>query len=129
MLDCFLCSCFCYIFDSVNCIFSSPCLPPLPSYVDASWLLLGGWGINYLPFFAMGRRLFLHHYLPALLFLVCAAAALVEHVFVDWLESRRGLACAVLVLTAASAAIFVALSPMTCVAGQKGVVCLASKCC
>ncbi|KXS13508.1 glycosyltransferase family 39 protein [Gonapodya prolifera JEL478] len=27
-----------------------------------------GWGLHYLPFFLMGRALFLHHYLPALVF-------------------------------------------------------------
>ena len=29
---------------------------------------LGGWALHYLPFFIMGRALFLHHYLPALMF-------------------------------------------------------------
>jgi dolichyl-phosphate-mannose-protein mannosyltransferase len=37
--------------------------------------LFMGWSLHYLPFFLMGRQLFLHHYLPALYFailLLCA---------------------------------------------------------
>uniref|UniRef100_A0A182S6D5 Protein O-mannosyl-transferase C-terminal four TM domain-containing protein n=1 Tax=Anopheles maculatus TaxID=74869 RepID=A0A182S6D5_9DIPT len=34
----------------------------------ASLWLFGGWLIHYLPFYAMGRVLYFHHYFPALVF-------------------------------------------------------------
>ncbi|KAF2859094.1 glycosyltransferase family 39 protein [Piedraia hortae CBS 480.64] len=39
------------------------------------------WAAHYLPFFIMGRQLFLHHYLPAHLASALVAGALVEFVF------------------------------------------------
>jgi dolichyl-phosphate-mannose-protein mannosyltransferase len=39
------------------------------------------WGAHYLPFFIMGRQLFLHHYLPAHLASCLVAGAIVEFVF------------------------------------------------
>jgi len=32
--------------------------------------LFVGWALHYLPFYLMGRQLFLHHYLPALYFAI-----------------------------------------------------------
>ncbi|KAK5130671.1 hypothetical protein LTR08_001832 [Meristemomyces frigidus] len=39
------------------------------------------WAAHYLPFFIMGRQLFLHHYLPAHLASALVAGALVEFIF------------------------------------------------
>lgn len=37
-----------------------------------------GWGLHYLPFFIMGRQLFLHHYLPAQYFAILGFGHLLE---------------------------------------------------
>lgn len=39
------------------------------------------WAAHYVPFFIMGRQLFLHHYLPAHLASALVAGALVEFIF------------------------------------------------
>ena len=39
------------------------------------------WAAHYLPFYLMGRQLFLHHYLPAHLASCLVAGALVEFIF------------------------------------------------
>jgi dolichyl-phosphate-mannose-protein mannosyltransferase len=39
------------------------------------------WAAHYLPFFVMGRQLFLHHYLPAHLASALVTGALVEFIF------------------------------------------------
>jgi dolichyl-phosphate-mannose-protein mannosyltransferase len=39
------------------------------------------WATHYLPFFIMGRQLFLHHYLPAHLASCLVAGALLEFIF------------------------------------------------
>ncbi|KJE93871.1 mannosyltransferase, variant [Capsaspora owczarzaki ATCC 30864] len=41
-----------------------------------------GWLLHYIPFFAMERQLFLHHYLPAHMFGILAVAALFDHLLV-----------------------------------------------
>ena len=41
------------------------------------------WLLHYGPFFLMGRSLFLHHYLPALLCSYLVAAAMFNFMFVD----------------------------------------------
>ncbi|XP_059487784.1 protein O-mannosyltransferase 1 [Neocloeon triangulifer] len=40
-----------------------------------------GYCVNMLPYFCMERTLFLHHYMPALLFKIILLAALTEHIF------------------------------------------------
>ncbi|KAI0303009.1 hypothetical protein BC826DRAFT_965650 [Russula brevipes] len=55
--------------------FMSPFLAKVVKYDTLCGFLFIGWGLHYLPFFLMGRQLFLHHYLPALYFailLLCA---------------------------------------------------------
>lgn len=48
-------------------------------FVASGELLLGGYLLHYIPFFAVDRTLFLHHYLPAFLFQLLLIAALVDH--------------------------------------------------
>jgi dolichyl-phosphate-mannose-protein mannosyltransferase len=44
---------------------------------SASWLYLG-WCLHYLPFFLMGRALYIHHYYPALVFSTCLTGVLLD---------------------------------------------------
>ncbi|KAL6450441.1 PMT1 Dolichyl-phosphate-mannose--protein mannosyltransferase 1 [Candida maltosa Xu316] len=46
-----------------------------------------GWALHYLPFFIMGRQLFLHHYLPALYFGILALGHFFE-IFTGYFASR-----------------------------------------
>ncbi|OMJ22116.1 Dolichyl-phosphate-mannose-protein mannosyltransferase 4 [Smittium culicis] len=39
--------------------------------------------MHYLPFFSMGRSLFIHHYLPALIFKYMALGVLIQFIFID----------------------------------------------
>ena len=50
-------------------------------FKDIGYLLLGGWAIHYVPFFTMDRALFLHHYLPAVVFQVTLSAVVMDHVY------------------------------------------------
>lgn len=47
------------------------------SYVQITEFILG-WVLHYIPFFLMGRQLFLHHYLPAYYFLIMAFTQLLN---------------------------------------------------
>ncbi|KAJ2239306.1 Protein O-mannosyltransferase 2, partial [Coemansia sp. RSA 454] len=49
--------------------------------------LWGGWALHYIPFFAMGRVLYIHHYLPALYFALLLLAFELDNFFKTW---RRG---------------------------------------
>ncbi|XP_033647476.1 protein O-mannosyl-transferase 1-like [Asterias rubens] len=55
--------------------------------VVTSVVFLGGWILNYLPYFLMDRTLFLHHYLPALLCKVMLLAATTEWIYSTILRS------------------------------------------
>merc|ERR1719325_7957 len=44
----------------------------------AAWLFLG-WCLHYIPFWAMGRVLYVHHYYPALLFSSMLSAVLLDY--------------------------------------------------
>ncbi|KAK4047504.1 Dolichyl-phosphate-mannose--protein mannosyltransferase 1 [Microbotryomycetes sp. JL221] len=39
-----------------------------------------GWALHFLPFFLMGRQLFLHHYLPALYFAIMLSAVVLDSI-------------------------------------------------
>lgn len=43
-------------------------------------LLTGGWAFNYLPFFLVGRVMYVHHYYPALVMSILNFAFLLEHI-------------------------------------------------
>lgn len=45
-----------------------------------------GWALHYLPFFIMGRQLFLHHYLPALYFAILSLGHFLE-IFTNYFTS------------------------------------------
>lgn len=49
---------------------------------SASWLFIA-WLIHYLPFFAMGRVLYYHHYFPAAIFSSCLSAVLLDYFLVQ----------------------------------------------
>ncbi|VVC38729.1 Hypothetical protein CINCED_3A015703 [Cinara cedri] len=42
-------------------------------------VLVVGYGLNYIPYFFIDRTLFLHHYLPALVFKILLCAAFIQH--------------------------------------------------
>jgi dolichyl-phosphate-mannose-protein mannosyltransferase len=48
----------------------------------AAWLFLG-WALHYIPFWTMGRVLYVHHYYPALLF-----SSMLTGVLMDYLLAR-----------------------------------------
>ncbi|XP_076034374.1 protein O-mannosyl-transferase 2 [Oratosquilla oratoria] len=50
-----------------------------------SWLLVA-WGLHYIPFYAMGRILYFHHYFPALLFASMLSGVLLDY-FIERLPS------------------------------------------
>jgi dolichyl-phosphate-mannose-protein mannosyltransferase len=50
--------------------------------------LFAGYAINFAPYFFVERTLFLHNYLPALVYKICLLCALIEHVY-DILRRRN----------------------------------------
>ncbi|XP_071622232.1 protein O-mannosyl-transferase 1 isoform X5 [Heliangelus exortis] len=48
-------------------------------WVSAGGICLGGWAVNYLPFFLMEKTLFLYHYLPALTFQILLIPIVLQH--------------------------------------------------
>jgi dolichyl-phosphate-mannose-protein mannosyltransferase len=51
--------------------------------------LVMGWALYYLPFYFMGRRLFLHHYFPALWYAISTLAAVLDLVTSTLFSKRR----------------------------------------
>jgi dolichyl-phosphate-mannose-protein mannosyltransferase len=68
-------------------------LPPTANYnrfLSQIGISLTGWYLHYLPFFIMGRVLYLHHYYPALFFAILTFAALLDLTAIsDWHHSRH----------------------------------------
>ncbi|XP_029469943.1 protein O-mannosyl-transferase 1 isoform X3 [Rhinatrema bivittatum] len=66
------------------------------SWALAGALCLGGWAVNYLPFFLMEKTLFLYHYLPALTFQILLLPIVLQHLHdhvLRWgvlLDTNRG---------------------------------------
>ena len=48
-------------------------------FVCLGCVCVGGWVVNFIPFFLMEKTLFLYHYLPALCYLHLLSPALLEH--------------------------------------------------
>uniref|UniRef100_A0A8C0GFQ0 Protein O-mannosyl-transferase 1 n=1 Tax=Chelonoidis abingdonii TaxID=106734 RepID=A0A8C0GFQ0_CHEAB len=48
-------------------------------WVSAGGLCVGGWAVNYFPFFMMEKTLFLYHYLPALTFQILLIPVVLQH--------------------------------------------------
>ncbi|XP_038054407.1 protein O-mannosyl-transferase 1-like [Patiria miniata] len=68
--------------------------------VLTSVIFLGGWALNYLPYFLMERTLFLHHYLPALLCKIMLLAATCEwiHILILRTSAQRSIFTALVVV-------------------------------
>ncbi|XP_042334681.1 protein O-mannosyl-transferase 1 [Sceloporus undulatus] len=49
-------------------------------WVLAGSLCVGGWAVNYLPFFLMEKTLFLYHYLPAVTFQILLVPIVFQHI-------------------------------------------------
>ncbi|XP_036095369.1 protein O-mannosyl-transferase 1 isoform X2 [Rousettus aegyptiacus] len=85
-------------------------------WVLAGALCVGGWAVNYLPFFLMDKTLFLYHYLPALTFQILLLPVVLQHVG-DYLcrsQVQSGLFSALVVAWYAAAChVFNALRPLT----------------
>jgi dolichyl-phosphate-mannose-protein mannosyltransferase len=52
-------------------------------FYNSTGFFVMAWLLHYFPFFLMGRSLFLHHYLPALLCSYLVAAGIFNFMFVD----------------------------------------------
>ena len=76
------------------------------------WLLLG-WGLHYIPFWAMGRVLYFHHYFPALLYSSMLTAVVFDFFLkavTGWIGSRVSQAAAATVFHGVLAAVVGALA-------------------
>ncbi|KAJ2374832.1 Protein O-mannosyltransferase 2, partial [Coemansia sp. RSA 2603] len=79
---------------------------------DTTKLLWGGWALNYLPFYLMGRVTYLHHYLPALYFALLLLAFEIQ-CFVRWYLPPGAIWPVAGVATLAAAGVFWMFSPLT----------------
>ncbi|GAA5800931.1 putative PMT4-dolichyl-phosphate-mannose--protein O-mannosyltransferase [Helicostylum pulchrum] len=55
--------------------------------LQSSGFFFAAWALHYLPFFIMGRSLFLHHYLPAATVNYLLLGAMYQFIFVDGIDS------------------------------------------
>lgn len=58
-------------------------------FQNIGFTLFLGYLVNFLPYFFVERTLFLHNYLPALVYKICLLCYLVEHVYETLQRSRR----------------------------------------
>ncbi|RCH93564.1 hypothetical protein CU098_002816, partial [Rhizopus stolonifer] len=56
-------------------------------FVQSSGFFFTAWALHYLPFFFMGRSLFLHHYLPAATLNYLLLGAMYQFIFIDGIDS------------------------------------------
>lgn len=85
-------------------------------WVLAGVLCVGGWAVNYLPFFLMDKTLFLYHYLPALTFQILLLPVVLQHLNDHLCRSQlqRSFFSALVVAWYASAChVFNTLRPLT----------------
>ena len=83
-------------------------------FTRAGRLLAGGWCAHYLPFFAIQRALFLHHYLPCVCFGAMLSPVVAEHLLVEVLRlPPRAHAAASVAVVAAMVHTYVALRPLS----------------
>lgn len=86
----------------------------LPAHLEAFKyrvkMVTGGWALTYLPFFVMGRVLYVHHYYPALIFSTLNVGLLFDHLLAR--HSRRIQWTAVIVASIIVFGVFIYFSPM-----------------
>jgi dolichyl-phosphate-mannose-protein mannosyltransferase len=58
----------------------------LSDHVTAASWLYAGWALHYLPFYVMGRALYVHHYYPALVFSTCLTGNAVGQYYETYLS-------------------------------------------
>ena len=82
------------------------------AFLRACFWLCGGWAAHYVPFLLMNRRLFMHHYLPAVCFGGMCAGVLLEHVVLHCFRAPQTWGCLAWALGVAAATAFFHLSPL-----------------
>ncbi|XP_063043495.1 protein O-mannosyl-transferase 1 [Engraulis encrasicolus] len=84
--------------------------------VESGAVCVGGWAVNYLPFFTMGKTLFLYHYLPALTFQILLIPIVLDHIHSHILRShsqRRAFRAVILAVLCAVFVAYYSMSPFT----------------
>lgn len=64
-----------------------------PKLVAAVWLFIG-WALHYVPFWAMGRVLYFHHYFPALLFSSMLTGIMLDYILSElagYFDSKKSM--------------------------------------
>ncbi|XP_057317466.1 protein O-mannosyl-transferase 1-like [Hydractinia symbiolongicarpus] len=86
-------------------------------YVIIGYLLVGGYVINYIPFFPVERTLFVHHYLSSLLFKIILIPVLADHfhkiLFGDFPYLQIAMKCCCVLYCAAVIWTFKYFSPLS----------------
>lgn len=85
-------------------------------FVFVGELAVGGYLLHYLPFLAVDRTLFVHHYLPAVAFKILALAALLDHLAVlrcRFIPVSTIVSYGTVVLVSGAAYVFLELLPVT----------------
>ncbi|XP_069093187.1 protein O-mannosyl-transferase 1 isoform X1 [Pleurodeles waltl] len=86
------------------------------TWTVAGALLLGGWVVNYLPFFLMEKTLFLYHYLPAYTFQVILLPIVLQHTYDHLLSTpalKTAFCCVVTAWFSSVYMVYQTFSPLT----------------